>query len=236
MPRMRSSATAVALVVAAVFFAAKQAFVPAPPTAPAVRFLGHASAAPPATQAEGSEGEDIPLGIFCAGGAAAALALSARRRWSSGAFRAAVAVKVEKTAKMIGERLQQAAKVSADIEKCMSDLKEKNRIMVGELEATTKKLQELESECDELKDKLGKADAIKAEPMQEASQLSEEVEKTVGQMQSKNTSIMSDLEETSAKVQSLEGEVAQLQGQQVGLIGLSVVLTLLLGLKVGKVW
>lgn len=235
---MRSTAPAVAIVGGIALSTATLAFLGPPSLVTASKHLAHSRPGAEALQTGSIAASAVPhcIGIWCISGIATVVALSSKRRLSSSTLRGAVAVKVEKTASQIVERLQEAISVSADIEQRMGDLKEKNRAIVGELEATTTKIKAMEGQRDELKAKLGITSNITAQQLDAVSKLSDDVEETMAGMQARSTSIMTDFESATAKVQALEEERGQLKFVTLGLIMVSGLLAVTLVAKLAKQW
>jgi len=130
--------------------------------------------------------------------------------------RGSVAVRVGKAANLVSERLEQAFKMSADIQKSMAEVEGRNALIMQKLNAAKGKVNALEAERDQLKGQLlglvEKVDTALMGPLKTstamATQLSAVKEKAaVAQAPA------------SAKVQSLEAERDALKSELQALVG-----------------
>jgi len=216
---MRAVATPIALVGVVAFSTSALAFLVAPPAAPAWRSLGGSTPTRNAGPAVDAEAHPSPSsGRWCTCGVAlmAALAASGRIRGLHTRARGSVAVRVGKAANLITERLEQAFKMSADIQKSMTEVEGRNALILQKLNAAKGKVQALEAERDQLKGQLlglvEQVDTALMGPLKTstamATQLSALKEKAAGSGAP-----------ASAKVKSLEAERDALKDELEALVG-----------------
>jgi len=201
-----------------VAFRTATTFVVAPPAAATSHLPNRLSPALLSWQAEDVASRSrTNIGLCCMCGLAVlAAATSAKGRQLSAKGRGAVAVHVGAGASQISDRLQQAFKMSADIQKSMAEVEGRNNLVMQKLEKAQAKVKALEAERDGLKAQLlglvNRVDTALMGPLKTstsmATQLSALKEHAAGSQGA-----------AAAKVQTLEAERDALKAQLNDLVG-----------------